>query len=69
MFDAIVGAVIMVVATTGLVFAVEVGQRSMSQAARYPLTQSERTLLQSVGLNDENSIRLLQQDLDSVPPR
>jgi len=69
MFDAIVGAVIMVVATTGLVFAVEVGHRSMSQAGRYPLTQSERTLLQSVGLNDENSIRLLQQDLDSAPLR
>ena len=36
MLDAVVGAVIMVVATTSLVYSLEVAQRAFSQAGRSP---------------------------------
>ena len=42
---AVVGSVIMVVATTSLLFAIEVAEKAFDQAGRYPLNQDERTLL------------------------
>ena len=52
MVDAIVGAVIMVVATSSLMFAIEVAESAFDQAGRYPLHQEEKNLLRnSVGLN------------------
>ena len=52
MVDAIVGAVIMVVATTSLIFAIEVAENAFDQSGRYPLHQEEKDLLRnSVGLN------------------
>lgn len=68
MIDAVVGAVIMVAATTGLVLAVEVGERAISQAGRYPLTQSELEMLRSAGLENPQNLLLLQADLDSLFP-
>lgn len=66
MIDAIVGSVIVVVATTGLVLAVEIANRTMSDAGRHPLTQYEREMLRSAGLDDKQKINLLQSDLDSL---
>ena len=66
MVDAVVGAVIMVVATLGLVLAVEVGEQAFNSAGRYPLTASERELLQAAGLADAQRLRLLQDDLDAM---
>ncbi len=67
MVDAVVGAVIMVAATLGLVLAVEVGEQAFRSAGRYPLTASERELLQAAGLADAERVRLLQADLDALP--
>ena len=53
MADAILGAVIMVVATTSLVFAIEVAEKSFNQAGRYPLSDKERLMLTSVGLRGD----------------
>lgn len=66
MIDAIVGAVIVVASTTGLVLAVELGNSVMNQAGRHPLTQYEREMLRSAGFEDSNNIKLLQADLDSL---
>lgn len=66
MIDAVVGAVIMVAATTGLILAVEVGERSISQAGRYPLTKSEIEMLRSAGLENPQNVLLLQADLDAL---
>lgn len=67
MIDAIVGAVIMVAATTALALAVEVGQKALTGAGRYPLSETERQLLLTAGRGDPQSIRLLQQDLEAMP--
>ena len=64
MVDAAVGAVIMVVATLGLVLAVEVGEQAFNSAGSYPLTVSERELLQAAGLADAQHLRLLEVNLD-----
>jgi hypothetical protein len=52
MVDAIIGAVIMMVATTSLTLAIEVAENAFDQSGRYPLHQEEKNLLRnSVGLN------------------
>ena len=45
MLDAIVGAVIMVVASTSLLLAIEVTGDAISASGRYPLNDDERVLL------------------------
>tara|TARA_B100000674_G_C37885144_1_gene936276 strand:+ start:432 stop:659 length:228 start_codon:yes stop_codon:yes gene_type:complete len=52
MLDALVGAVIMVVATTSLLYSIEVSEKAFADAGRYPLTRSERDMLKAVGLNN-----------------
>ena len=54
MLDAVVGAVIMVVATTSLVYSIEVAERAFDQAGRYPLNSDEREILQNIGLDNES---------------
>jgi hypothetical protein len=67
MADAIVGAVIMMTITTGLVLAVQMGEQAIATAGRYPLNGAERELLQSAGLGDASSIGLLSADLQAMP--
>ena len=55
MIDALVGAVIMVVATTSLLYSIEVAEKAFNQAGQYRLNDSERKLLEDVGL-DENQV-------------
>ena len=56
MIDAIVGAVIMVVATTSLVYSIEVAVKASNEAGRHDLNASERELLKDFGL-DKDEIR------------
>ena len=53
MLDAVVGAVIMVVATTSLLYSIQVAERAFDQAGRYPLNDDEREVLRRVGLDNE----------------
>ena len=53
MLDAVVGAVIMVVATSSLLYSIEVAEKAFDQAGRYSLNEDERELLQSVGLSSD----------------
>ena len=48
MLDAVVGAVIMVVATTSLVLAIEVAEDAFRAAGRYPLNDDEEVLLDNL---------------------
>ena len=67
MLDAVVGAVIMVVATTSLVYSLEVAQRAFSQAGRSPLNSDEREVLRSVGF-DKNAAELFwRQNIQNAP--
>jgi len=50
MVDAVVGSVIMVVATTSLLFAIEVAEKAFDEAGRYSLNQDEQQVLESVGM-------------------
>ena len=50
MLDAVVGAVIMVVATTSLLYSIQVAERAFDQAGRYRLSEDEKELLRSVGV-------------------
>ena len=48
MLDAVVGAVIMVVATTSLFLAVDVAEDAFRAAGRYPLNDDELVLLENL---------------------
>jgi hypothetical protein len=69
MGDAIVGAVIMVAITTGLVLAVQMGEQAIATAGRYPLNESERELLRSAGLGDASSMSQLNAYLQALPQK
>mgnify|MGYP001405254878 CR=1 FL=1 len=55
MIDALVGAVIMVVATTSLLYSIEVAEKAFNQAGQYSLNNSERELLEDFGLDKDAS--------------
>lgn len=67
MLDAIVGAVIVVVATSALVLAIEVAEQSLDSAGRQPLNSAELELLQRAGRSDAASLNKLRADLDALP--
>jgi len=68
MVDAVVGSVIMVVATTSLLFAIEVAEQAFDQAGRYPLNADEKTVLKSVGIiEDEEAEEFWRMNLLTAP--
>ena len=67
MVDAVVGSVIMVVATTSLLFAIEVAEQAFDQAGRYPLNAEEKTVLDSVGINGDEAEEFWRVNLFTAP--
>ena len=67
MLDAVVGAVIMVVATTSLLYSIEVAERAFDQAGRYPLNSDEREVLRSVGFDSNEAELFWRQNIQSSP--
>ena len=68
MVDAIVGAVIMVVATSSLMFAIAVAENAFDQSGRYPLHQAEKDLLRnSAGLNADQADKFWAENVKNSP--
>ena len=68
MVDSVVGSVIMVVATTSLLFAIEVAEQAFDQAGRYPLNADEEAVLKSVGIiEDEEGEEFWRVNLFTAP--
>ena len=67
MLDAVVGAVIMVVATTSLLYSIEVAERAFDQAGRYPLNSDEREVLRSVGFDKNEAELFWRLNIQSSP--
>ena len=78
MVDAVVGAVIMVVATTSLLLAVEVVEDAFTAAGRYPTNDDEQILLDSLarslreqGRDSASALQLIddfeEQVIDQLP--
>ena len=57
MVDSIVGAVIMVAATSALVLALQVAEGAMDEAGRYPLSGHESRVLESAGVRGADAKR------------
>ena len=56
MVDAIVGGVIMVVATTSLLLAIEVAEKAINSSGRYCLTSHEKIVLSRAGLGSDDEL-------------
>ena len=54
MLDALLGGVIMVVATTSLLYSIEVAQKAINQAGKYDPPPSEKALLKDFGLGGKD---------------
>ena len=67
MLSAVVGAVIVVVATSALVLALEVAESSINSAGRQPLSSYELQLLKQAKRGDQESLRRLEADLQGLP--
>ena len=67
MLDAVVGAVIMVVATTSLVYSIEIAERAFDQAGRYPLNSDEREILRNIGLDNESTELFWRENIKNAP--
>ena len=68
MLDAVVGAVIMVVATTSMLYSIEVAERAFDQAGRSPLNAEEKEVLRPVGVLSEVEQEAFWQDnIKDVP--
>ena len=68
MVDAIVGGVIMVVATTSLFLAIEVAEKAMNNAGRYCLTLDEVETLGDAGLTTQPQLdEFWIQNLSNAP--
>ena len=67
MLDAVVGAVIMVVATTSLLYSIQVAERAFDQAGRYPLNDEEREVLRRFGLDNEAAELFWLENIKNAP--
>ena len=67
MIDAVIGAVIMVLSTTSLLFAIEVAEKAFSDSGRYPLHQKEIKLLENAGLTDQEIESFWSNNLQKIP--
>lgn len=68
MVDSVVGAVIMVIATTSLISAVEVIEEAFGDAGRQPLLQKEERLLERIGRTiPSDQIQFWQDSLQTLP--
>ena len=67
MLDAVVGAVIMVVATTSLLSALEVLEQSFNNSARHPLTQIEEQILERAGIDEQDWDQFYADNLQNLP--
>ena len=67
MLDAVVGAVIMVVATTSLLSALEVLEQSFNDSARHPLTQIEEQILERAGIDEQDLDQFYADNLQNLP--
>ena len=67
MLDAVVGAVIMVVATTSLLYSIQVAERAFDQAGRYPLNDEEREVLRRAGLDTEAAELFWLENIKNAP--
>ena len=67
MLDAVVGAVIMVIATTSLLSAVEVIETVFAQAGRQQLSVPEEQLLERIGKSDDEKLQFWQDSISNLP--
>ena len=67
MFDAVVGAVIMVIATTSLLAAVEVIEKSFADAGRQELSVTEKQILERIDLTVTDQSQFWQDSLRTLP--
>ena len=60
---------IMAITVSSLLFSIEVLEKSFRKSGRYPLTNSEMDIINNAGLNNEQNLNLLKNDIDNLPQK
>ena len=66
MIDAVVGSIIMMVASLSLVLAIEIAERSINSASAQPLTPFEQVWLKGELNFTDNDLKSLEQELKQL---
>ena len=69
MIESLVGTMILAISVSSLLFSIEAIEKSFRKAGKYPLTNNEMEIINSAGLNNENNLNLLNNDIDNLPQK
>ncbi len=67
MIESVLGIMIASVAISSLMLSIQSIEKSYQNAGKYSLTQNELKIINSAGLNSESNIKLIKEDIDSLP--
>ena len=67
MIESVLGIIIASVAISSLMLSIQSIEKSYQNAGKYSLTQNELKIINSAGLNSESNIKLIKEDIDSLP--
>ena len=69
MIEALIGTIIMAISVSSLLFSIEALEKSFTKAGKYPLTNNEKEIINSAGLNNDRNLNILKNDIDNLPQR
>tara|TARA_Y100001968_G_scaffold333866_1_gene400314 strand:+ start:3993 stop:4205 length:213 start_codon:yes stop_codon:yes gene_type:complete len=67
MIESFIGLIIAAMAISSLMLSIESIEKSFRNAGRHSLTKSELEILNSAGINTEQNINILKNDIQNIP--
>ena len=67
MVESFLGIMIASIAISSLMLSIQSIEKSFKNAGKYSLTQNELKIINSAGLKSESNIKLIKEDIDSLP--
>ena len=67
MMESFLGVMIAAISISALMLSIQSMEKSFRKAGKYALTQDEHEIIKSAGLNSENNLNLLKEDIDNLP--
>ena len=67
MVETLIGTMILAISVSSLIFSIEAIEKSFRKSGKYPLTNSEMEIINDAGLNNEQNLNRLRNDIESLP--
>ncbi len=69
MIESLIGTFIIAITVTSFIFSIEVIEKSFRKAGKYSLTNTEMEIINEAGLNNEQNLNLLKNDIENLPQK